>query len=152
MSIHQTIYGDFVEIDDDLLGIVDEIHRLWPTLRVVYLDPEQHHDVCDAPFRIIELCHDGVERKVMDVWQLDRRVIDKLHQMDSVDLDKLVADENAKAKRLQQEKFKEAIAAANDVVAHALHDPRTTYSFRNSKGDLVKLDDSGPTKILKRGD
>lgn len=151
MGTFQTIYGEFVEIDDDLLGIIEEIRYRWPALRVVTLDMDAHHDIFDAPFRILELCHDGVERKVMDVWKMDRTVIDKLHQMATVDLDKLVADQNAKATKVRDDKFKEALGAANDVVAHALHHPGTSYSFKDSEGDLVTISDSDKTKRRSEG-
>jgi hypothetical protein len=129
---------EIVEIDDDLFNIVNEIRERFPDYRVKYLDPHKHSDITDAPYVIT----DDYDNVVLTVWSLDKRVLDTLYQMrdvetlkKKVELDRLAIEAKKKANR-------EAISEpAKDLMLHAFRSPKTTYTFKNSEGEIIKVSD-----------
>jgi hypothetical protein len=141
--------GRGVQVESDVLGIVEEIRRRFPVLDVQFLDPQRFEELTDAPYRIIEHCADGFDRVVFTTWTLDRRVIDRIHEADTLRgsiLDRIDANNNHLRKG-EKQRFQERLAEAHDIAVHALK-ARTTYSFKNSEGEKITLrDDEG---IVKR--
>lgn len=135
-----THLGEIVEVDDDVMGIVNEIRRLWPDLRVQYLDPDRFADLTDSPYIIV----DQMGRKVLGVWQLDKRVLEQLSLRDKSqkELQKLFDKEEAKAKKEREDKEQELRDEKKDVLKHVFSSPKGTYSFKNEQGEKVIISDS----------
>lgn len=60
-----------VELEDDVLGIVQQIQQLDPRLHVFYNDQTEKFD-------LVESCLDGTDRLVFSVEELDARVLHRL--------------------------------------------------------------------------
>jgi len=124
--------GEGVTVEEDVLGIVQRIRDYDPNLVVQYCDP-MRAEFQDAPFRILELCPDGMRRPVMDVWTLDERVLERLHQLDShshnvlEDLDRI----NRKASEQGKRRFREEVNAVSEMVYGVLNSPKDTYRATN---------------------
>ena len=131
--------GHVVEIEDDVMGVVNEIHDRWPDLRVQYLDPERFPDLADAPFQIV----DSTGYRVMQVWQLDRRVVDQLSLRDRSqrDLKALVDKEFERSKREKEAVEGSVRAEKKDVLNHIFRSPKGSYTFKNDQGETVKVSD-----------
>lgn len=129
--------GTFVE--EDTLGVVEEIRRLWPNLRVQFLDPSVHSGLTDAPYRILELDGRGQWVVVYSCWKLDQRAIAALANMDSsrVDLDKKFEDEVAKAAKAKQDKKEEEAGINKDIVATGVKvlNQKSSFSFKDEEGN-----------------
>jgi hypothetical protein len=140
--------GRGVRVEQDVLGIVEEIRRRFPVLDVQFLDPGRFEEITDAPYRIIEHCADGFDRVVFSTWQLDKRVLDRIHDADTLRgniLDRIDAN-NSHLRAGEKQRFQERLAEAADIAKHVLR-ARTTYSFKNTNGETVTLrDDEGITK------
>lgn len=69
--------GAMVELEDDVLGIVRQIHELYDQRIAVNLDPitEWYH--------ITEHCDDGAERLIFSTDVLDGRTLERLQKADS---------------------------------------------------------------------
>lgn len=125
--------GEIVEVDDDVMGVVTEIRDRWPDLTVKYLDPDQHADLTDTPYIIV----DSQGRKVMGIWQLDRRVIDQLALRDKSarELHQLVTCEEEKARKEREAAKREDREEAKDIMLHVFKSPKGSYSFKNPETD-----------------
>ena len=142
--------GRGVRVENDVLGVVEEIRRIWPVLDVQFLDPDRFETITDAPYRIIERCADGFDRVVFTTWTLDKSVIERIWNADSLRgsaLDRIDANNN-KLKAGERQRFKERMDEASDLTKHILGNPRTSYTFKNDAGEIVTIqDDKG---IVKR--
>lgn len=137
-------------VEDDVLGIVTEIQYRWPNLKIQYLDPERFADITDAPYRIIEQLPNGDINVVLQVWTLDRRVIDYLHQHNShaVDIQAAIERENAKARKAQEAAKAEAFGERRDIIEHAFRSPKMTYTYDDpDTGEAKKFVDEGTGRV-----
>lgn len=122
MALGRTPDGEVVEVPGDMFGIVNEIARLWPKLRVMYLNPERAN-VMDPPYKIFELTEFG-PMHVMDVWNLDQRVLHDLHLRNSANVDVLAEIDKANAakkladQKAQEESFGEAADFNKSMLEH----------------------------------
>lgn len=135
-----------VVMERDVLSIVEEIRNFgdfYGQIDVAYLDPETSGGLTDAPYIIFERCRDGKARLVFSVWQLDSSVMDRIRAADTTvfDIGELVEKHNAKRREEIEKAGKERLAEAGDIYAHALRNPKTSYTFENTDGEVVKLDD-----------
>lgn len=121
-----------VAVEDDVLGIIHKIRRRWPSLVVQYVDVSRA-EFSDAPFKIVEECPDGLRRPVMDVLELDERVIERLEAADThrhnvlADLDAI----NKKATERGHRRFREERAALSEMVHGVLRSSKDTYTATN---------------------
>jgi hypothetical protein len=69
--------GAMVELEDDVLGIVRQIHELYDQRIAVNLDP------ITGWFHITEHCEDGTERLIFSTDVLDGRTLERLQKADS---------------------------------------------------------------------
>lgn len=138
----------------DVLGVVDEIRRIFgDSLKVQYIDPK-HARPNEKPYRIMEIDDRGKWHVVFDTDTLDDRVIVQLYEIDKKRghdaLAELVKKETAElmaAAKLEEEWNKEE---AEPLMARAVKDTRA-FTFKNDRGDLVKLEGDGTIKKVKRG-
>lgn len=134
----------FIEVSHDVANVVNEVARLWPDLKIQYCP---NPDFGDAPYRVVELCKDNVWRPVLNVWQLDNRLLDMLHNCDShrVDVLKALDLHNAGVRLAQEEAERAWRDAAKDVLASAFKSSKGTYTIPDIRpgheGEIIKIDD-----------
>ena len=137
--------GFFIQVEDDVAGVVQEIYRRWPDLKIQFLDPDQHPDLTDAPYRIVHADKNGNEYTVLECWQLDGRIITALEMMDGhkMDLTKLYEAEIEKSRKAAEEKKKETREEIKDILSHTFKSPKGKYSFRtlDEENKLVIIED-----------
>jgi hypothetical protein len=143
----------YMEVEHDVANVVNEVARLWPDLKIQYcFDP----GIGDPPYRVVELCKDGVWRPVLNVWQLDNRLLDMLHACDSHRVDVLKAlDKHNEGVRLAQEAADRAWRdAAKDVMASVFKSPKGTYTIPDIRpgheGEVIKIDDDPARRTVVR--
>ena len=147
MSAKNPLNGRFpmekaTPVEDDPYHVVKEIQTRWPELTVQFLHPDALAEVDDPPFRIIERCRDGIERQVMQVWELDSRVIERLHIIDAFngwdpqdEIDKM----NAKAKADREAKFAAERQELSNIAAGALQSKNSKFTFKDPTSDSDRL-------------
>lgn len=134
---------------NDVLRIVDKIRDYDPNLDVAYLDPDKG-SIADAPYAVFEWCPDGVPRLVLSVWELNDSVMDRIIAADTTKFDVQGAIDlnNARVRKEIEDRKKERMGEAKDIVKHVVDSPKGTYSFPSTTGETVTLrDDEG---IVKR--
>lgn len=128
--------GSFM--DEDVLGVVEEIRRLWPNLRVQYIDPDRATDITDYPYRILELDRRGEWAVVYQCMELDNRAIVALANMDAskVDLEKKFEAEVAKVAKAKKDKEEEVSGATKDIVSTGAKvlSRQSSFSFKDEDG------------------
>jgi len=132
----------------DVFRIVEKIRAYDSNLDIAYLEPGKG-ELADAPYIIFERCRDGKARVVFSVWKLDDSVMDRVKAADTTifDVEGAIDLANARARKAQKDKQAESFGEAKDVVKHIVANPKGTYSFPNSAGEVVTLrDDEGITK------
>jgi hypothetical protein len=132
-----------VYVESDVLNVVEKIRAYDPNLRVKYCDPARSA-IGDAPYKIVEVCPDGFERVVFDVWVLDETVLERLHAADNQKHDILSRLDGANlfAKRNEARRYEEQKLEAKDIVSSYLSSPKGRWSFRDSvTGKTVEIDD-----------
>lgn len=136
--------GTVAEVPGDMFGVVEEILYRWPNLRVQFLNPEVA-GVGDAPYRIIERTPDGRELPVMNVWELDQRVIERLHLANGacVDIEKLVDEHNAKVQREEKRVAEDQLGESADKLATALE------HFGKGKIEFKYTNDAGQKRVVR---
>lgn len=149
----------FVKLDDgviverDVLNIVEKIREYDENLCVQYLDPSSGADFSDAPYRIVEVCPDGMNREVFSVWTLDETVLERIYAADNNKQDILLQlDRNNQAARANQKRrYEDKTLETRDIIESVLKSPKGTYKFKSpTTGETVTIDDS-LTKLPPEG-
>jgi hypothetical protein len=138
--------GSYVE--EDVLNIVEKIRAYDSNLSVKYCDPARA-DPSDPPYKVVELCPDGMERVVFGVWELNEKILERLYAADNSRTNVLVDihGNNLIAKAQQERRYNEVCLEDQDVVSHLLKSPKGRYSFRRRLDDaLVIVDDDSCRK------
>jgi hypothetical protein len=133
-----------VLVEADVLDIVEWIRNYHPNLDVVYLDPTRFDlSIDDPPYKVIERCNDGMTRVVFSCWTLDNRVKERIIAADTQHSDILGSMEKTEQalKNDKKRRFKDEMAEAHDLAAHLLRNPKTSYTFHDSDGDLITVED-----------
>ena len=143
----------YMEVEPDVANVVNEVARLWPDLKIqICMDP----GLADPPYRVVEFCKDGVWRPVLNVWQLDNRLLDMLHNCDSYRVDVLAQmDKHNAGIRLAQKEAERAWRdAAKDVMASVFKSPKGTYTIPDERpgheGEVIKIDDDPARRTILR--
>jgi hypothetical protein len=125
--------GGGVRVEHDVLNIVEKLREYDENLIVQMLDPARADAITDAPFRIMELCPDGLARPVLDVWTLDETVLERIYAADNRKFDTLwmLDQNNNKARRYEEQEFEDKTAALSDMVQGVLRSPKDTYRATN---------------------
>jgi len=140
-------------VERDVLGIVEWIRNYgdyYAQIDVAYLDPDKCDSPFDAPYIIFEHCRDGIPRLVCSVWKLDETVKERIKAADTTlyDVGAQIEKHNEARRKELAQASKDRMAEAGDIYAHALANPKTSYTFPNTDGDNVTLDDH--VGIVKR--
>lgn len=149
-DLYHWVGGQLVE--RDALRIAEKVAEYDPSLKIQYLEEAANSIVSDPPFRIVELCPDGIERTVFYAWQLDDRIIERLYAADNrkhnvlAELDK----NNAKAKKEVKRNFEEKLIDAHDISAAVARTPKDTYSAKDPfTGRKITFKSNEPAKVEK---
>jgi hypothetical protein len=141
----------YMEVEHDVANVVNEVARLWPDLKIqICVDPS----FSDPPYRVVEMCKDGVWRPVLNVWQLDNRLLDLLHNCDSYKVDILsqLDTHNTQVRRAQEEAERTWREAAKDVMAAVFKSPKGTYTIPDERpgheGETIKIDDDPARRTI----
>jgi hypothetical protein len=132
--------GSYVE--QDVLNIIDKIQEYDPNLKVKYVDPNRA-EFGDEPYRIVEVCPDGMERVVFGVWKLDETVLQRIYAADKMKSDVLanIDSHNRMVSQGVQARYEDQKLEAQDIVAHYLNSRKGRWSFINDEGKKVTVDD-----------
>lgn len=136
--------SDNYRAEKDVLGIVEWIRNYgdyYGQLDVAYLDPDRVDSPFDAPYIIIEW-RNGVAHHVFSVWELNESVKQRVLAADLkyVDVEAEMEKHNAKVRKEIAQKGRESFAEARDIIEHAAANPKTSYSFANTEGEIVTVD------------
>lgn len=144
--------GEYIVVDGNIVErdayrIVERIHEYDENLSVIVLDPETAN-LSDAPFLVVELKPDGTYQRVIEAWQLDERILERLWAADQRKFDSLetLAKLEMKKKKDTEDRYREAIGDGLEMAVAALKSEKSTFSFENKEGDLITLKDDSPNK------
>jgi hypothetical protein len=145
MDVRQRLIemSDGTYVEEDVLNIVEKIRAYDSNLRIKYCDPALA-DPSDPPYKIVELCPDGIERVVFGVWTLDEQVLERLYKADNTRTNVLldVHGNNLLAKKEQDRRYREICLEDQDILLHYVKSPKSRWSFkRREDGALVTIDD-----------
>lgn len=148
---HHLIDGVFVE--DDALKIAQQIHDYDPKLTLICLDPNDP-DVkfTSAPFMVVQEMPNGTYEKVLEAWQLDARILQRIWAADHTKADQLKAmDEmEARFKKEQENQRREAIGDKTEMAIAAFRNTKSSFTFHQEEtGDLITINDHGPKTVNK---
>lgn len=134
---------------DDVFRVVEQVRAYDPNLDVAYLDPDKG-TISDAPYVIVEHCRDGKTRVLFSVWQLDSSVMDRIYAADTTkfDVQGAIDKNNKKAREEALKKGAGLFEEAKDITSHIMANPKGTYSFPSTTGEVVTLQDD--VGIVKR--
>lgn len=137
-------------VERDLLGVVAEITRRYPNLRVQYLDPSRAMGVSDAPYQIVERCKDGTDETVLQVWELDNRVLQQLEAINSHthDLQAIVERSNKLAKEREEKLFHDSLQDAHEKAASVIKSNKDTYVL-DDNGKRITIRSNGEYDVRR---
>lgn len=149
--------GNFVMIDGniverDALHIAEKIQDYDPDLMLICADPDDPRmGFATAPFLVIRQRTDGTYERVLEAWELDDRILERIWAADGTrnnQLDQLVKMERQQ-QRDKETAEKEVMGANHELFAAALANPKSSFSFKNREGDLVTVKDEHPVTYNK---
>lgn len=123
------INGQTVAVEADVLAIAEKIRAYDPNLKVQFLN-DAARGVSEPPYRIVELCKDGIERTVFSVWTLDESVLQRIFAADNQKFDVLdgLDKVNARAKQREQTRYKDRLGEAHEITSTVLRSNKDTFS------------------------
>jgi len=140
--------ADGVYVERDALRIVDKIQEYDENLRLKYC--ERTSDLSDPPYKLVEVCKDGTERIVFDIWSLDDRVIEKLYAADTrgQDIMDMLNKKNEAAKRDQNRRYKDIQDEANEISQSVLKSDKQLYKLTDPlTGKNLKIHQDRPVEV-----
>lgn len=144
MDVNQRLVqiAEGIYVEQDVLNIVEKIRNYDPNLNVKYCDPARS-EFTDAPYKIVELCPDGMERVVFDCWELNETILERIYAADNARNNVLTNLDNVNliAKKTQERRYQEKRLEEQDLVTSYLKSPKGRYSFKREDGSLVTIDD-----------
>ena len=139
-----------VYVEQDALRIAEKIQEYDPNLRLKYC--AEYSSLSDAPYKLVELCPDGVERIVFDIWELDDRVIEKLYAADTKyqDINAMLDKKNEAARKDERRRYKELTDEANDIAKSVFNSSKDTYRFTDPlTGRKMKIHAGRPVEVVE---
>lgn len=137
-----------VYVEEDALRIVEKVQEYDPNLRVKYC--AEFASLSDAPYKLVEVCPDGIERVVFDIWELDDRVIQRLYAADTRfhEVEKQLDTINANAKDALKRRYKELEMEASEIAHSVFSSSKDTYRLTDPHtGRKLKIHASKPVEV-----
>ncbi len=148
-SKHVIVDGQIVE--KDALRIAEKIRDMDDRLLLLCFDVDNASDIATAPFKVVREKDDGTYVHVMEAWQLDDRLIERLYLADSQrghDLEALISKMTKDVKKKEQDAIAENVGPKKEMAAAALRNKNSSFSFKKEEtGDIVRINDEGPMTI-----
>lgn len=147
IGLKETIVVDGAIVEKDALRIAEAVEALDPNLKILCLDPATA-GVNDAPFMVVELCTDGVWRRVFSAWELDQRILDRLHMADKFkgnDAMAMIEAAEARYRNAEHQRFEEQALERQDLVASIVRSKKSSFTFKNEEGVWVTINEHGRT-------
>jgi len=147
VGLKETVMVDGAVVEKDALRIAEAVQKINPNLKVVCLDPAKA-GINEAPFMVVELCVDGVWRPVFSAWQLDQRILDRIHMADRFAGNEalaLVEETEALYYKREGQRFKEEQDQRIDLVASIVRSRKSSFTFKNEEGVWVTINEHGRT-------
>ena len=141
--------GNFVIVDGNIVerdahNIAVKIKEYDEDLELICLDPDSPDiTFASAPFLVIKRTADGSYERVLEAWQLDDRIIERIWAADSQKnnvLDTLVKMEE-KQRKEREDANKQQMFENHELFAAAMQNPKSSFTFKNDEGDMVKISD-----------
>lgn len=143
-----------VYVEADALRIAEKINEYDPNLRLKYCEPGKA-GLTDAPYKLVEVCNDGMERIVFDIWELDDRVIEKLYAADTryQDINAILDTTNAKAKADDNRRYKEMHEEALDIAKSVFGSSKDVYKVTDPHtGNKLTIREGQPVEVKQNVD
>lgn len=121
-----------IAVSDDVLGVVKRLQEYDENIVVQFADPAKC-DITDAPYRIMELCPDGMLRVIMEVWKLDNTVLERLYALDTQKWDVLqrIDKANQAVTLGEKRRYQDEVRALSEMAGDVLKSPKDTYTATN---------------------
>lgn len=133
-----------VLVEQDALRVAKAINDYDPNLEVICLDPNRPGvKVTSSPFMVVQRMPNGTYQKVLEAWELDDRLIERIWAADQHRNNQIqTLEQMERAGRESADKrYREALDMSNEIALAVLKSGQSAYSFKNKEGDKVKLSD-----------
>lgn len=133
-------------------AIAMAIKQYDPELELICLDPTNPDiKITSAPFMVVAPRHDGSYYKVLEAWELDDRILQRLWTSDKYHNNSLELLEKmeAKIRKENEDRYREYIEPKKELAVSVWKNPKTQYTYHNDEGDLVTINDHGPATVNK---
>ena len=136
--------GD-VLVEEKSYHIAKKIKEYDPNLDLICLEPGQIQ-LSSAPFMVVAREPNGTYTKVLEAWELDDRILERIWACDQHRFDTLTTIEawEERNRKLSESRYKEAMAENNELMEAVIKNQKSTFTFENKEGDMVKLHDQKP--------
>jgi hypothetical protein len=137
-------------VEADALRVAQAIHDYDENLEVICLDPDLPGvKVTSAPFMVVQRMPNGTYQKVLEAWELDDRMIERVYAADQHHTNTFqTLEQMEKAAREGAEKrYRESMDEANELALGVIASRYSSYSFKNKEGDKVKIHEEGPVTL-----
>ena len=142
--------GDYIVIDGLIVerkasDIVQKIKEYDENLEVFFCDPDTA-EFNDAPYVLCWRDQHGILKKVFEFWEMDDRIIERIYLADQNRFDAFARMEKIEAqlKKAQEDRYRETREESNQLFLDVLRSPKSSYSFENKEGDLIRINERGP--------
>jgi hypothetical protein len=138
--------GQGVVVEQDVFNIVQRIYEYDPNLKVQFLN-DANCEPGEAPYRVVEVCTDSIERPLFSVWTLDEHVLQRIYAADQQKWDVLgrLDKNNASVKAGEKRRYKEVMGEAAEITTAVLRSPKSSYTVPES---VTKGEERGSAKKL----
>lgn len=135
-----TMDGGIIEAPHSVVHIANEIQWRYPDLQLGYLNPnDPEAQLSDEPWVVYRKTDRTI---VLKAYECDARVLERLAiAQDPAKALEIIHLHEAAAKAERKRKFDEIRAENRDIMAHAFRSPKTTWSYENREGEVVKITD-----------
>lgn len=141
--------SDGVYVEKHVHSIVERVMEYDPNLRIKACHPGLAN-ATDPPYKLVEVCRDGLERVVFPIWDLNESILERIYNADNMKNNVFVDMEgkNLIVRERENQRYKESIDEANDIVVHYLRNPKTRWTVKDTEtGNLITLDDTPGTPV-----
>lgn len=136
-----------VWVESDALRIAQQVHDYDDNLEVIVLDPDRPGiKITSAPFMVVQRMPNGTYQKVLEAWELDERIMERIWLSDQHRNNQLqTLEQMEKAiKEGIDKRYREKMDEANELSIDIIASKASSYTFKNKEGDKVKIHENNP--------
>ncbi len=142
----QFINVDGQIVEKDALAIAERLKEYDPNLEILCLDPMKS-GLNEAPFVICGIRPDtGALYKIFEAWELNETILERIYHSDQHRFDAISRVESMEAmqKRLRENRYQDKAAENMEIVAAAVRNTKSSFTFKNDQDELVTIHDNKP--------